>query len=342
MKSLIVKTGAVLIAGFLLLSGGSVSGQTDRPGEFYAALYWSIGMVTHEPQPPSGLHSYAGDTTWNHIGWNNIRVRGIGWHPAQPGIIFLACGNGVLRSRDYGDSWKLTTDWRITEALDVVPDPHNPQRVYIATGFGIWKSPDQGETWLERNQGIRERYCNAIVADRKVKNRVIAGAWDGLYLSTDAANSWEPVGPRDVRITDLVQSEADPTRWLAATQENGLLLSNDNGIHWKVLPSPGNSLSLMSVAVDPLNADHLAAAGWGTGVYSSRNGGTSWTRRTRGLPTKDFYQVVFDPTQEGRLWAATVEKGVWYSDDMGKNWQNAGLYGTLVYDMVFIQWEQTE
>lgn len=328
-----------LIAGLLSWYPNQATGQTDFAPNLYAALYWSIGMVTHEPQPPSGLYAYGSDTTWNHIGWDDPRVRGIAYHPDRPGLIYLACGNGVLRSKDYGKSWKLTTDWHVTEGLDITVDMHAPDHVYVATGFGIWKSDDAGETWKERNDGIRETYSNAVLADRTTHDRIIAGAWDGLYLSIDGADTWRPVGPKDVQITGLTQSASRPSRWLAATMENGVLVSEDNGKTWQRAPSPADTLSLMSVAIDPLNADRLAAAGWHSGVYVSTDAGAHWVRRQYGLPTSNFYQVLFDPNHSGRLWAATVERGLFYSDDMGNTWKNAGLYGTLISDMTFIRWE---
>ena len=33
---------------------------------------------------------------------------------------------------------------------------------------------------------------------------------------------------------------------------------------------------------------------------------------------------------------ATVEAGIFYSDDHGQNWTAAGMDGTLVFDMIFI------
>jgi hypothetical protein len=38
----------------------------------------------------------------------------------------------------------------------------------------------------------------------------------------------------------------------------------------------------------------------------------------------------------GKLWAGTVGGGVFSTVDAGKSWQNAGLEGAVIYDMIFI------
>jgi hypothetical protein len=45
--------------------------------------------------------------------------------------------------------------------------------------------------------------------------------------------------------------------------------------------------------------------------------------------------VAFDPKRSGRIWAATVEQGLFYTDNQGRTWQSAGLDGTLIFDLSF-------
>jgi hypothetical protein len=71
-------------------------------------------------------------------------------------------------------------------------------------------------------------------------------------------------------------------------------------------------------------------------VYLTENGGRRWRRRGAGLPTDRFYEAIFDPNVRGRLWVATLEKGVFTTDDEGRTWQPHGLDGTLVFDMFFV------
>lgn len=323
----------------LLLAAAARPGQAQEGAVLYAGLIKSKGYVVGSPLSASGLHRFEGDTTWTHLGWNTPRIVGITYDPRNPDILFLASGNGCLRTMDGGASWRLTTDWRITETQDVSVDPNRPDHVYLATAYGVWRTTDQGETWAEASHGIpspSSTYTDAIKVDRTQAGRVLAGTWGGLYLTTDGAQSWTPVGPRDVPIHDLHQSPTNPSVWIAGTLDKGVLLSDDGGLTWRFARGRIAEQSIYGVAIDPLEARHMAAVGWDTGVYVTTNGGASWKRHTRGLPSPHFYEVIFDANIPGRIQAATVEEGLYLSDDDGRTWQSAGLYGTMIFDLIFI------
>ncbi|MFQ5569139.1 MAG: WD40/YVTN/BNR-like repeat-containing protein [Rhodothermales bacterium] len=317
-----------------MAAGGPV--QAQDPSVLYAGLIKTRGYVVGSPLSAGGLHRFDGDTTWTHLGWNHPRVIGISQDPNDPDVLFLACGNGVLRTLDGGASWRLTTDWRVNEGLDVAVDPNAPEHVYLATAFGVWRTTDRGDTWMEAGHGLRGTFTRTIEVDRTQTGRVLAGTWSGLYLSIDGARTWMPVGPEDVPILDVQQTPTTPSVWIAATQDRGVMRSDDGGQTWRFARGSLADKTVHAVAIDPFDPARMAAAGWDTGVYVSTNGGRSWTQRKRGLPTPHFYEVIFDANVPGRLWAATIEKGVFFSDDEGRTWETGGLHGTLVFDMVFL------
>jgi photosystem II stability/assembly factor-like uncharacterized protein len=296
----------------------------------------SNGYVVGAKLSASGLHRFDGDTVWTHLGRNTPRVSGIACDPTNPNIIFLACGNGAARTLDGGKSWRITTDWRVTEAQAIAVDPNAPQHVYLATAYGIWCTHDRGDTWKECSAGLNKKYTQTIAVDRTQAGRVLAGTEGGLYLSTDGAKSWSLVGPENVAILDIKQSASSPPIWLAATQENGVLLSADDGKRWQLAKGGIAKASIYAVAIDPFDAKNMAAVSWGAGVFVSADGGKTWQQRNRGLPVLNLYQTIFDANHPGRLWAATFEEGIFHSDDMGQTWRYAGLYGAMVFDMVFI------
>ena len=302
----------------------------------HAGLIKTQGYVVGSPLAASGFHRFEGGETWTHIGWNIPRVSGLAYDPTNPDVLFLACGNGGLRTLDGGQSWRITTDWRVTEAQDIAVDPNAPSHVYIATAYGIWATTNQGETWREANDGISKTYAQAVEVDRTQADRVFAGTEGGLYLSEEGGRSWSQVAAVE-DVLDIQQSITDPQRWLAGTQNDGILLSDDGGRTWQAVRQRRlRAATIYAVAIDPTDARRMAAVGWNTGVLVSANGGRSWKRQGRTLPSPHFYEVVFDPNVPGRLWVATVEAGIFYSDDHGQNWTAAGMDGTLVFDMIFI------
>lgn len=319
-------------------TGGARGGQ---PGQatLWAGLIQSKGYVVGSALRQSGLHRLGGDSTWTHSGWNTPRISGITYDPAHPDTMYLASGNGILRTYDGGASWRLTTDWRITEVQDISLDPHAPDHVYLASAYGVWRTEDGGATWTESNDGLLppgRTYTQTIEVDRSQAGRLVVGTENGVYESTDGAASWHHVGGEGIEVLDLQQSRTDPDVWIAGGYRSGLLLSRDGGRTWTAGPDALGSNSIHGVAIDPTDADRMAAVGWGTGVYVTDDGGRSWARRGDALPVDNFYETVFDANEPGRLWVATLEEGVYTSDDLGRTWTSAGLYGTLVFDMAFV------
>lgn len=321
--------------GLLLILLNKPSFTQNKP-VLYASLVKSKGYVAGGKLSASGLYRFGGDSSWTHIGWNNPRVYGMAFDRTHPNIIFLACGNGVLRTRDGGQSWRITTGWEVTEALDVAVDPILPRNVYLATAYGIWRSKDQGQTWMESSNGLAKKYTPTIEVDRTRSKRVLAGTEGGLYMSNDGARSWFLVGPKDVTVLDIQQSGTEPGLWLAGTQQDGVLLSGDGGQTWLKARDGVSKASIYAVAIDPFNAQNQAAAGWDTGVFVSQDGGKHWQRLPEGLPTPHIYELIFDVSQSGEIWAATVEEGIFKSNDFGRSWQYRGMHGALVFDMAFV------
>ena len=310
---------------------------TRAQSRLFISLVQSKGYVVGAQLAASGLHRYEGGQTWTHLGWNNPRVLAIACDPRDANVIFLACGNGVARTLDGGKSWRMTTDWRVTEALDVALDAHEPKHVYVATAFGVWTSRDRGETWEESSRGLHRKFTQSIAVDHVRTRRVFAGTEGGLYFSNNGGGKWRLLAMRDVPILDLEQSTVSANVWLAATQERGVLLSHDHGKSWRFVEGKMAHASVYAVAIDPFNANHMAAASWGEGVFVSNDSGDSWQERNEGLPVRNLYEAVFDANHAGKLWIATFEAGVFYSDNFGRTWNEAGMRGAMVFDMMFIQ-----
>lgn len=315
----------------------------------YSTLVRSRGYVVGAALSQSGLHVRTADGTWDHVGWNHPQMFGIAVDPRDPNTIFVAAGNGALRSLDGGETWRTTTDWRVTEVLDVAIDAHRSSDVYIATSYGVWYTHDRGDSWVRADTIVGGQYTSAVRVDRSNAGVVIVGAGDGIYRSSDRGASWSRVGTV-TSITDIQQSPVDPRVWLAASHDGGLALSTDGARTWRRPSGDVAGASLYAVAIDPANGSRMAAIGFDTGVMISTDGGESWVRTTGNLPGCEaltvvtdppenpppcLYEVIFDKERPGRLIVATVESGVYASDDLGRRWTHLGMDGAVVYDMTF-------
>jgi ligand-binding sensor domain-containing protein len=327
---------------FVLLSIILLGGVASAPAQSTPKLHVSVLELEGFVAVGGGKTGAAGpfrhetDTSWAHLGWGNTRNFGLDAVPSDPGSMFLACGNGVLRTLDDGASWKITTGWEITEVLDVVVDPNAPTHVYAATAYGVWRSPDRGDTWTEVNAGIpapQSTFTQTIEVDRRHAGHLVVGSEEGLFRTMSGGASWAPVGPRDVAIREVTQSTADPQLWVAGTEEKSVMISRDGGKTWAFVEAGIETVH--AVAVDPADPNRLAAAGYEGGVHVSEDGGETW--RQTGLPDRRIHALTFDVRRTGRLWAGTLGDGVFHVEEAGTGWKHAGLDGAVVRDMQFLE-----
>ncbi|HEX9974841.1 MAG TPA: hypothetical protein VGD14_22495 [bacterium] len=302
----------------------------------YVAVLQTQSYTVGAANPPTGLYRYESDTTWTHLGWKNARNFGITVDPSNPNYLFLASGNGAMRSLDGGNHWKITTDWRVTEILDIVIAPQNTDQVYLASAYGVWRTTDRGETWIAANQGLKPTFVQTIAVDRSSPDRLLTGGEGGLFESVDGAKSWKKLETENTLILDLAQSPGSPENWIAGTEDKGVMLSHDSGKSWKFGSGKISSKTIYVVAFDPADPKRMAAGGFRTGVFISTDGGNTWSQHDKGLASSDIHALAFDLEKSNRIWAGTLSAGVFYSDDLGKTWNFAGLRGADVWDMVIV------
>ena len=307
---------------------------------FFAALQMTKAQVNSSTPATSGLFLRLPAGQWRHFGGDQIKwVNTAAVNPVDPNVVYLGCGNGILRSRDDGRSWRLTTDWHVADVLALQVDPADPATIYAATGWGIWLSTDAGDSWRESDRGVplTGKFTQALVLDRTEPGRLVAGTFLGFSISTDRAENWTPLaGGPEIPILHLEQSGADPRLWIAGTQGDGLLISTDGARTWSAATPALAGANVYGAATDPTDAARIAAAGWAQGVRVSADGGKTWRDSTRGLPGPHVTALAFDPTHARRLWASTFEEGTYYSDDLGATWRVGGLYGAYVNELRFL------
>ncbi len=305
----------------------------------YAAVLETRGYIVGEANAASGLHRYEGDGRWSQLGWSNLRHSGIAVENDHPETMYLAAGNGVLRSTDGGGSWRVTTGWQITEVQEVAIDPHAPERVYAATAYGVVRSDDRAESWVESSSGIpapTATFIQSITVDSGTSGRVIAGSEEGLFVSEDGADTWRPAGPRGVAIRSVRQSAVEPDLWLAGTEDEGVLISSDRGTTWRFAGGSVARATCYAVALDPAEPARMAAAGYETGVFLSEDAGATWVSWADGLPERTIHALAFDPQQPGCLWVGTVGRGV-FRIAPDARWTHLGLEKATIRDMLFVR-----
>ncbi|HXO37275.1 MAG TPA: Ig-like domain-containing protein, partial [Candidatus Acidoferrum sp.] len=167
----------------------------------------------------------------------------------------------------------------------------------------------------------------------KASIHFIANTDIGLSRSVDTGSTWVPIltwgnfyqlafeYPAGTRIWAAVSSQHDipnETQLGAAPGRGAVLVSNDDGASWTSVA--GSGLPSGPVVSVIYRAGTLYASVWGSGVYSSADGGSTWSQvgSSASFTNKHLYQLRFDAN--GVLYVVVS------ADNSGPNFVQGGFY----------------
>lgn len=237
---------------------------------------------------------------WRLVGPDNIggRIKSVAIHPQNDNIVYFgAAAGGVWKTTDGGETWTPLMDFENSIAMGSLSiDENNPEILYAGTGEavsgggniyagnGILKTTNGGQTWFQVGLSTVGAFSK-VFCHPKNSNLIIAGGFGrsgGLYISTDAGNTWT----RKVEgsITDVSINQNDENEILCAINGVDILLSNDKGNNWTSLKKgdlANNSIGRISVQFAPSNTNIIyLLTEMGTDrlgkAYKSTNKGGSW------------------------------------------------------------------
>jgi photosystem II stability/assembly factor-like uncharacterized protein len=287
------------------------------------------------------LTVYASAQNFDPKLYNSMKWRMIGPHrggrtvgavgvPQKPNVFYIGVNNGgVWKTTDYGHTWNPIFDDQPTGSVgDVAVAPSNPNVLYVASGEGIqrpdlsvgngiYKSIDEGKTWV--NTGLGEaQQIGGLAIDPNNENVAFAAvlghpygpnAERGVYRTKNGGKTWENVLYKDEN-TGAIQVTIDP--------------KNSNIVYadlWAARQGPW---------------ENGAWQGPESGLYKSTDGGTTWNKLTKGLPTYEqgLGRIGFgiSPSNPSRIYAtvdAPEEGGIFRSDDAGESWTRISQDGRL-------------
>jgi photosystem II stability/assembly factor-like uncharacterized protein len=180
--------------------------------------------------------------------------------------------------------------------------------VYAGTaGHSAWFSDDGGETFVHPN------------------------SHSGMYL--------------EQRVWAFASHPNTPDRLFAGT-DAGVFRWDEAPARWTHLPSAMNDV--WSIAIDPADPDVLIAGTRPGAFYRSTDAGKSWTAVTPPgvIPLSDVNagptrvtQILFDPVDDGTVWASIEVGGVYRSRDRGQTWEykDKGLVSGDVHGLAVVK-----
>ncbi len=274
---------------------------------------------------------------WSSATWSGLRFRSIGpaltsgrvsdlaVDPAKPSRWYVAAASGgVWKTENAGTSWTPIFDTETSFSIGCVTlDPSNPLTVWVGTGEnksqrsvwygdGVYRSDDGGKSW--RNLGLKaSEHIGKILVHPKDSNIVFVAAqgplWSaggdrGLYKTTDGGKTWKAVltVSEHTGATDVVMDPRNPNVLLAATHQRRRHV-------WTLINGGPESA-----------------------IYKSTDGGDTWRKITRGLPTEDMGRIglAISPADPyvvyATIEAANDAQGMFRSTDGGETWEKRSSY----------------
>jgi photosystem II stability/assembly factor-like uncharacterized protein len=328
------RTGIFWLAALLALPGAEALAAAPK---VYVSVVATRMFIVGAANPRTGIHfqSPAQDTLWDHTGPNNTRAFSIAaYRPSNGQVLYIGAGNGVHKTTDGGQTWRVTNDWRMTEVLWVAPDETDPLTVYAATAYGIQKTTDGCQTWTLSNTGLETTFTPCVIVDRKNPRTLYCATESGAFRSDDRAATWQKVGLNVGGVRVIAQHPEKAEVLLVGTEDHGIYISRNGGRHWQKCESGIDHTTFFAIAFDPSNPETVYAGGYVTGVYKSTDGAKSWKRVNNGLSSLSIHSLAVDPTDGNRVYAAAYWGGVFRTDNGGSLWRHVGLADSCVWSVI--------
>lgn len=291
----------------------------------------------------------------------NVVYVGMGEHAIRG--VMTSYGDGVYKSTDAGKTWKHLGLAATEQISRIVIHPDNPDIVYVAAQGkfssptqerGIYKSVDGGNTWqktlfVNEFTGAAELsidYNNpqvlyaAIWHHQRTPWKIISGgSGSGLYKSTDAGETWNPLTtglPKEMgkMAISVCRSNSDKVYALiesdSQTDKSGLYVSNDRGDSWSQV-SGDNRLTQRAwyyteVFTDPNDDETVYVLS--APALRSKDGGKNWERLsgTHG----DYHDLWINPNDSNNMVIAN-DGGAAISFNFGASWSSQDIMPTAQF-----------
>jgi len=264
-----------------------------------------------EKPPPAPDGSLPADwvktLSWRCIGPAAMggRITSLTVFEADPSTYWVATASGgLLKTTNNGVTFEHQFDHEASVSIgSVCVAPSDRNIVWVGTGEnnprnsvscgdGVYKSVDGGKHW--QNMGLKETFqIGRVVIHPTNPNIVYVGALGrlygpskerGLYKTSDGGKTWQQVLFVDDRtgVIDLVMKPDDPETLIVATWER-----QRDGFD----SHPGDE-----VAIEDGYDGYDPGKKWGPGsrLYRTKDGGKTWDRLTKGLPTCNLGRTGLD------------------------------------------------
>lgn len=221
----------------ILYAAGNILFKTSNGGESWTAISPDLTRNDTTKLKPSGGPITKDNTSVEYY----CTIFALAESPLKPGIIWTGSDDGLIHlTTDNGNKWidvtpprSLLPEWAQINSIEA--DPFNEEGLYVAaTRYKLddyspylLKTSDSGKTWKKIVNGINSKHFTRVIrADIKRRGLLFAGTEEGVYISFNDGQNWQPFQQNlpIVPVTDLTIKNED---LIIATQGRSFWVMDD-------------------------------------------------------------------------------------------------------------------
>ncbi len=244
---------------------------------------------------------------------------------------------------------------------DLAVNPENPSEYYVAVASGgVWKTSNWGVDYYPIFDNESSYSIGCVTIDSNNTNIVWVGTGennnqrsvaygDGVYKSVDGGKSWKNMGLKNSEHIGniIVHPENSNVVYVSAYGplwskggDRGIYKTTDGGDSWTQILNIDEHTGFSEIHMDPRNPEILYTAshqrrrhvytyvggGPGSGLHKSTDGGETWKKINKGLPSVELGRIGLDISDANpeiiyAIVEASQRKGGFYkSTDRGETW----------------------
>jgi photosystem II stability/assembly factor-like uncharacterized protein len=223
-------------------------------------------------------------------------------------------GDSVFFSIDNGEHWltygEISDSAYINISSIITLDGNKVIVSAWSENGGIYKSTDGSLTWTSKNNGLRTNDVSKII---KTTYGLVAGTYDGIYLSVDEGENWEQLNEVPDTIVDVRDVAISKEGILFAANFDNIFKSNDNGITWETANNGIFGFNFICLIISENNNLYLGTRR--DGIFRSTNLGDSWQQVKQGWIRNIASNSL------GYVMVGEEIEGVVLSKDNGESWK---------------------
>lgn len=282
-----------------IMPGGSFQFNFDDPDLLYIVSQDFNGALTEDGGESWSYINHTGED-WG--GW------GYGAYAVSSQLLITekkdwSSNHEIVVSRDGGKNFTtidLGSDsannkiyigsWDSGALETAYADPFDDHYLFVHDYF----STDQGYTWNKMNG------CDGVVTHNPETGTLYGGCGGNIVESDDHGVTWVVTASFDERVRDIAYSP-DGVFYAALGDKIGVYTETDQKTEYITDALPADNMKnhrIVSVAIDPNHSDIIYACGSGnnyatnTAVVRSTDGGKTWVRLSKALPSADGQNAV--------------------------------------------------